>query len=132
MHPDTRILHAGYPSHRTPGPYLPGPAFAGTYVAPGDPAQQPFTYGRYHNPTWHAWEAALAELDGGEATAFASGMAAVSAVFGVVLQPGDTLAMLAVRFQVSPATLRSANNLKTDELKVGQVLTIPGTELAAQ
>ncbi len=30
--------------------------------------------------------------------------------------------MLAVRFQVSPATLRSANNLKTDELKVGQVL----------
>ncbi len=48
------------------------------------------------------------------------------------VQPGDTLAMLAVRFQVSPATLRSANNLKTDELKVGQVLTIPGTELAAQ
>ena len=36
MHPDTRILHAGYPSNRTPGPYLPGPAFAGTYVAPGD------------------------------------------------------------------------------------------------
>ena len=34
--------------------------------------------------------------------------------------------------QVSAATLRSANNLKTDELKVGQVLTIPGTELAAQ
>ena len=48
------------------------------------------------------------------------------------VQPGDTVAMLAVRFQVSAATLRSANNLKTDELKVGQVLTIPGTELAAQ
>ena len=48
------------------------------------------------------------------------------------VQPGDTLAMLAVRFQVSAATLRSANSLKTDELKVGQVLTIPGTELAAQ
>src|SRR5471032_2998345 len=48
------------------------------------------------------------------------------------VQPGDTLAMMAVRFQVSAATLRSANNLKTDELKVGQVLTIPGTELAAQ
>jgi N-acetylmuramoyl-L-alanine amidase len=48
------------------------------------------------------------------------------------VQPGDTLAMLAVRFQVSSATLRSANHLKTDELKVGQVLTIPGTELAAQ
>jgi N-acetylmuramoyl-L-alanine amidase len=48
------------------------------------------------------------------------------------VQPGDTLAMLAVRFQVSAATLRSANNLKTDELKVGQVLTIPSTKLAAQ
>lgn len=93
MHPDTRILHAGYPSNRTPGPYLPGPAFAGTYVAPGDPAQHPLTYGRFHNPTWLAWEAALAELDGGEAIAFASGMAAVSAVFGVVLQPGDTLVL---------------------------------------
>lgn len=40
--------------------------------------------------------------------------------------------MLAVRFQVTPAALRSANNLKTDELKIGQVLTIPGTSLAAQ
>ena len=48
------------------------------------------------------------------------------------VRPGDTLAMLAVRFQVSAATVRSANNLKTDELKVGQVWTIPGTELAAQ
>lgn len=48
------------------------------------------------------------------------------------VQPGESLAMLAVRFQVSVATLRSVNKLKTDELKVGQVLTIPGTELAAQ
>lgn len=48
------------------------------------------------------------------------------------VQPGDTVAMLAVRFQVSAASLRSANNLKSDELKIGQVLTIPGTELAAQ
>ncbi|WP_339532272.1 N-acetylmuramoyl-L-alanine amidase [Pseudomonas mucidolens] len=48
------------------------------------------------------------------------------------VQPGDTLAMLAVRFQVSTAALRSANKLTSDELKVGQVLSIPGTELAAQ
>ena len=48
------------------------------------------------------------------------------------VSPGETLAMLAVRYQVSAATLRSANNLKTDELKVGQTLTIPGTELAAK
>jgi N-acetylmuramoyl-L-alanine amidase len=28
--------------------------------------------------------------------------------------------------------LRSANNLKSDDLKAGQHLTIPGTELAAK
>jgi N-acetylmuramoyl-L-alanine amidase len=48
------------------------------------------------------------------------------------VSPGETLAMIAVRYQVSPATLRSANNLKSDELKSGQHLTIPGTELAAK
>ena len=48
------------------------------------------------------------------------------------VNPGETLAMIAVRYQVSPATLRSANNLKSDELKVGQTLTIPGTELASK
>ncbi|MHC8369970.1 N-acetylmuramoyl-L-alanine amidase [Pseudomonas sp. MDT1-85] len=48
------------------------------------------------------------------------------------VNPGETLAMIAVRYQVSPATLRSANNLSSDELKVGQHLTIPGTELAAK
>ncbi|MCL5228591.1 N-acetylmuramoyl-L-alanine amidase [Pseudomonas sp. In614] len=48
------------------------------------------------------------------------------------VSPGETLAMIAVRYQVSPATLRSANNLKSDELKIGQTLAIPGTELAAK
>jgi N-acetylmuramoyl-L-alanine amidase len=48
------------------------------------------------------------------------------------VNPGETLAMIAVRYQVSPATLRSANNLKSDDLKAGQHLTIPGTELAAK
>jgi N-acetylmuramoyl-L-alanine amidase len=48
------------------------------------------------------------------------------------VSPGETLAMIAVRYQVSASTLRSANNLSSDELKVGQNLTIPGTELAAK
>ncbi|NBF05814.1 AMIN domain-containing protein [Pseudomonas sp. Fl5BN2] len=48
------------------------------------------------------------------------------------VSPGETLAMIAVRYQVSAAALRNANNLKSDELKVGQVLTVPGTELAAK
>jgi N-acetylmuramoyl-L-alanine amidase len=48
------------------------------------------------------------------------------------VRPGETLAMIAVRYQVNIANLRSANNLKTDELKVGQSLSIPSTALAAQ
>ncbi|WP_274107388.1 N-acetylmuramoyl-L-alanine amidase [Pseudomonas putida] len=48
------------------------------------------------------------------------------------VRPGETLAMLAVRYQVSAGALRSANKLKTDELKIGQTLNIPATELAAQ
>ncbi|WP_207937097.1 N-acetylmuramoyl-L-alanine amidase, partial [Pseudomonas sp. 51_B] len=47
------------------------------------------------------------------------------------VRPGETLAMLAVRYQVSVTSLRSTNNLKSDELKVGQQLDIPATTLAA-
>ncbi|HBK52041.1 MAG TPA: N-acetylmuramoyl-L-alanine amidase [Pseudomonas sp.] len=49
-----------------------------------------------------------------------------------IVRPGETLAMLAVRYQVSVASLRSTNSLKTDELKVGQRLDVPATTLAAQ
>ena len=48
------------------------------------------------------------------------------------VNPGETLAMIAVRYQVSPAAVRNANNLSSDELKVGQHLTIPGNDLAAK
>jgi cystathionine gamma-lyase len=89
MHRDTRIVQAGYRKTTAEGPFLQGPQFSSTYTAPGDPAQHPLTYGRFHNPTWTAWEEALKTLEGGEAVAFASGMAAVAAVFGVCLRPGD-------------------------------------------
>ena len=59
----------------------------------GDPATSDFTYGRFHNPTWTNYEQALQELEGGPVIAFASGMAAVAAVFGTALGPGDVLVM---------------------------------------
>ena len=93
MHRDTEILHAGYRPVKDAGPYLEGPQFSSTYTTPGDPSQYGLTYGRFQNPTWAAWEAVLATLDGGEAIAFASGMAAVSAVFGVTLKPGDVVVL---------------------------------------
>ena len=48
------------------------------------------------------------------------------------VRPGETLAMIAVRYQVGVATLRSTNSLKTDELKIGQNLNIPASELVSK
>ncbi len=93
MHRDTLILQAGLPNHRTPGAFLPGPQFASTFVSPGDPADHAYTYGRFGNPTWSAWEAALEALEGGPALAFPSGMAACAAVFGVCLRAGDAVVL---------------------------------------
>jgi cystathionine gamma-lyase len=93
VHRDTRILQAGYRPVRVLGAFADGPQFASTYTAPGDPSGNAFTYGRFDNPTWRALEEALAALDGGEAIAFASGMAATAAVFGTVLRPGDTVVL---------------------------------------
>lgn len=89
MDRDTLILHAGYRPPKEAGAFVEGPQFAATYVAPGDPAGHPLTYGRLQNPTWKSWEEALAVIEGGPAVSFASGMAAVAAVFGVCLRPGD-------------------------------------------
>ena len=93
MHRDTAILHAGYRGSDEPGPFRAGPQFSSTYASPGDPASHALTYGRFHNPTWTAWESALGALEGGEAVAFASGMAAVAAVLGTVLKPGDAVVL---------------------------------------
>lgn len=46
--------------------------------------------------------------------------------------PGESLALIAQRYQVSQAALRSANRLASDGLKVGQMLAIPAPTLAAQ
>jgi cystathionine beta-lyase/cystathionine gamma-synthase len=56
-----------------------GVTFAGTYHVAGDPSDSPYTYGRFHNPTWAQFESALGELEEGNALAFASDMAAVAA-----------------------------------------------------
>ncbi len=49
-----------------------------------------------------------------------------------VVRSGETLAMLAARYDMSAATLRSANNLSSDELRIGQDLRIPSSEVASQ
>src|SRR5262245_4019277 len=89
----TRVIHAGLAPAVQGEPFLPGVAFAGTYHASGDPSTIPYTYGRFSNPTWTRFEQALSELEGGAVVSFGSGIAAVAAVFGSTLRPGDVLVM---------------------------------------
>ena len=70
-------------------PFLPGPTFAAPYHVSGDPAESEFTYGRFDNPTWRAYEQAIGELEGGDALVFGSGMAAVATLLLALLEPGD-------------------------------------------
>jgi len=43
-----------------------------------------------------------------------------------VIARGETLSQIAERYRVSSASIRRTNSLRTDMLRVGQVLTIPG------
>lgn len=92
-HGATRVVRAGLPEKTTGTPYLPGPVFAAPYHVPGDPSLSPYTYGRFHNPTWTHYEAALSELEGGPCLLFPSGMAATSAVLATLAPPGSTVIM---------------------------------------
>ncbi len=76
MHPDTTVIHAGR-GDRAPGaPTSVPPFFSSTFVKGSD-----LFYGRHGNPTWEAFEEAVGALEDGTAFCFASGMAAIAAVF---------------------------------------------------
>ena len=89
--PGTRAVHAGLPEAAQGEPFLPGPTFAAPFHLAGNADAAPYGYHRYGNPTWTRYESALAELEGGSTIAFASGMAAISAVLHGLLEPGDVL-----------------------------------------
>jgi cystathionine gamma-synthase len=88
--PATRAIVAGRPSREPDAPLNEPVVFASTFHAGG-----PVAYGRDGNPAWLALEEAIGTLEGGTAVSFASGMAAVSAVFeqvsigGVIVLPRD-------------------------------------------
>jgi cystathionine gamma-lyase len=88
----TRCVHAGHPPAERGAPFLPGPTFAAPYHLDGTGAGSD-TYGREDNPTWRWYEAAIGELEGGAAVAFASGMAAVTAVLLTTVGSGDAVVL---------------------------------------
>ncbi|TLS41473.1 cystathionine gamma-lyase [Streptomyces montanus] len=102
----TRAVRAGLPDPVKHEPPLPGPVFAAHYHLPGDPTG-PYTYGRDENPTWTGLERAIGELeapgqDSVETLAFASGMAAVSAVLFSQLRAVDVVVLPSDGYQVLP------------------------------
>jgi hypothetical protein len=52
MRPATQVIRAGLQPKAQGKPFSLGVTFAGTYHASGNIADIPYTYGRYHNPTW--------------------------------------------------------------------------------
>jgi cystathionine gamma-lyase len=89
----TRVVRAGLPEPAQGEPFLPGPVFAAPFHASGDPAEAPYSYGRYAHPTCERYEAALGELEDAEAVLFSAGMAAAAALLLTELRPGDALAI---------------------------------------
>lgn len=87
----TRVVHGGLPRAASGTPFLPGPVLAAPFHLRGAIDASVYGYARYANPTWTGYEAALGELEGGEAVLFASGMAAVAAVLLELLGSGDAV-----------------------------------------
>ncbi|MCK7623340.1 cystathionine gamma-lyase [Streptomyces sp. RS10V-4] len=102
----TRAVRAGLPAPEAYEPPLPGPVFAAHYHLPGE-AAGPYTYGRDTNPTWTHLEAAIGELESPDepahTVAFASGMAAITAVLFSQLRTGDAVVLPADGYQLLPA-----------------------------
>ncbi|MFZ3558696.1 cystathionine gamma-lyase [Streptomyces sp. BH055] len=102
----TRAVRAGLPEPVKNEPTLPGPVFAAHFHLPGD-VSGPYAYGRDENPTWTHLERAISELEapgrsGVETLAFASGMAAISAVLFSQLRAGDAVVLPTDGYQVFP------------------------------
>ncbi len=87
LSPATVGVHAGRPDHDVDEPLNTPITMASTFVGGGDRE-----YGRWGNPTWQAFEAALGALEGGPALAFSSGLAAVATVLDLVGQGATVVA----------------------------------------
>jgi cystathionine beta-lyase/cystathionine gamma-synthase len=86
----TLAIHAGQPPDPATGATVVPISVSSTFTqaAPGD--HKGYEYARSGNPTRAALESCLAAIEGGDrGLAFASGLAATTAVFQALLKPGD-------------------------------------------
>lgn len=87
---ETAAVHAGLEPDPAYGSVIPPIHQTSTYVqrGPGEVVGE-YDYARGANPTRAALERALGELEGGLATAFGSGMAAIHAILTAACEAGD-------------------------------------------
>jgi cystathionine beta-lyase/cystathionine gamma-synthase len=86
----TRAIHAGQDADPATGATVVPIYATSTYTQAAPGQHKGYEYSRSGNPTRTALEAALAALEEGErGLAFASGLAATTAVFSALLRPGD-------------------------------------------
>jgi len=100
---DTISIHGGEGARALGQPVTPAPVLSTTYYTHPDAVgfsasdlkdDAPHFYSRWSNPTLDLLERRLAELEGGEAAlSFASGMAAITALFHQHLAAGDHLVL---------------------------------------
>src|SRR3954463_1403221 len=91
----TRAIHAGQDADPATGATIVPIYATSTYTQAGPGQHRGYEYSRSGNPTRTALETCLAALEGGErGLAFASGLAATTAVFAT-LKPGDEVAAAA-------------------------------------
>src|SRR5215204_4803459 len=86
----TRAIHAGQDPDPATGATIVPIYATSTYTQQAIGQHKGYEYSRSANPIRTALETALAALEEGErGLAFASGLAATTAVFGALLRPGD-------------------------------------------
>ncbi|GGM15713.1 trans-sulfuration enzyme family protein [Promicromonospora citrea] len=90
--PATVAVTAGRPPRAQGGHVNPSIPMNSTYVSRGVVTSDELSYARGDNDAWHAFEAALGELEGGTGVLFSSGMAAIAASFALV-PDGGTLVL---------------------------------------
>ncbi len=89
----TRAIHAGQDADPATGATVVPIYATSTYTQAAPGQHKGYEYSRSGNPTRAALETCLAALEEGErGLAFASGLAATTAVFAALLRPGDEVA----------------------------------------
>lgn len=86
---NTRVIHAGQSPDPSTGAVIPPIYATSTYAQKGPGQHLGYEYSRTQNPTRHAYERCVADLEEGSAGfAFASGMAAIASILEL-LNSGD-------------------------------------------